>query len=217
MSKAKQIDMLYQTINNQNNTYAWTVGIFITIILTIIGFFAYFQWRLSESQIKKIKNETENDLVKQYHLDPDFESNFVEKYDVKMIAKNEALIRDLIHINRETKRTNAMTEGNNANALISMITAVSDDKKVSRLLLQIINNYIKEFADKSRTFPEYENNLKEMLEQVRLSEQKDSNNFYLISVKSSILFFMDPEHFRENIKKEPNIKFAEQNKEEQPK
>lgn len=86
MSKAKQIDMLYQTINNQNNTYAWTVGIFITIILTIIGFFAYFQWRLSESQIKKIKDETEKEIIEKYQLD-----NLIENQKLQF-DKNSKLV-----------------------------------------------------------------------------------------------------------------------------
>lgn len=69
MSKAKQIDMLYQTINNQNNTYAWTVGIFITIILTIVGFFAYFQWRLNSNQEQKIINKVRDSLSDEYRFD----------------------------------------------------------------------------------------------------------------------------------------------------
>lgn len=212
MSKAEQIEKLYEEISRQNTWYMWTVGTLVAIIALIIGAFMYFQWKLSDSQIKKLKAETETDLVKQYNLDPDFEDDMIKRFN-----QNENNITNLFKQNRETMRVNIMTEGNNANALISMVPSVSEDKKVSRLLLQIINNYIKDFADKRREFPEYGRNLKEMLEQVRLSEQNAPNNFYLISIKSSILFFMDPEHFEENIKKEPNIKFKEQNKEEQPK
>lgn len=95
MSKAKQIDMLYQTINNQNNTYAWTVGIFITIILTIIGFFAYFQWRLSESQIKKIKDETEKEIIAKYQLDNLMEN---QKLQLDKNSKLVSLISDRIVI-----------------------------------------------------------------------------------------------------------------------
>lgn len=212
MNKAEQIEKLYEEISRQNTWYMWTVGTLVAIIALIIGIFAYFQWKLNDSQIKQIKNETENELVNRYRLDPDFEKNIVDKYGVDKIRGNEALIQDIIRANRDDRMFNSLAEGNKVNQLISMLPSISDNNEVSKLVLQIINNYISEFSNKKKRFPEYEDNLNRILEQVRLSEQNYPNNSNLMVVKSAVLFFMDPEHFEENVKKEPNMKMEGQPK-----
>lgn len=68
MSKDKQIDTLYQMINNQNTAYTWTVGIFIAIILALFGVFSYFQWRLNKNQEDEIIKNAIKKLNKEQHI-----------------------------------------------------------------------------------------------------------------------------------------------------
>lgn len=117
MSKSKQIETLYELINNQNNVYVWTVGIFITIIVAILGFFAYFQWRLNTSQENKMVNRLKASLENEYHFERDAKlienmcdiilTNFVERYvGVRAFLnpeKQDYLGNDLMHLLSMTK------------------------------------------------------------------------------------------------------------------
>lgn len=68
MSNDEVFDKLYQEINRQNTFYFWIIGIVAGMIPTLVAIFFYFQWRLSDSQVKKIKVEIENNISQKYNL-----------------------------------------------------------------------------------------------------------------------------------------------------
>ncbi|MFZ2539555.1 MAG: hypothetical protein WAX04_11725 [Oscillospiraceae bacterium] len=61
-NQSDQIDRLI-SLNN------WTVGIFITIIIAVIGFLGILQWRLSDKQIQSIKIDLEKSISEKYKLE----------------------------------------------------------------------------------------------------------------------------------------------------
>ena len=68
MSNSEVFDKMYQEINRQNTFYFWIIGIVISMIPALVAIFFYFQWRLSDSQVKKMKAEIENNIVEKYGL-----------------------------------------------------------------------------------------------------------------------------------------------------
>lgn len=57
ISENDLISHLYDEINRQNTWYMWTVGILVTLITIIIGYFSILQWKISNNQIEKLKSE----------------------------------------------------------------------------------------------------------------------------------------------------------------
>lgn len=68
LSDADLIDKLYDEINRQNTFYFWIIGIVVTIAVAIAAFFGVLQWRLSDKQIEKMKNDTIKEVVDKYNL-----------------------------------------------------------------------------------------------------------------------------------------------------
>ena len=68
LSDADLIDKLYDEINRQNTFYFWIIGIVVTVSIAIAAFFGILQWRLSDKQIEKMKNDTIKEIVDKYNL-----------------------------------------------------------------------------------------------------------------------------------------------------
>ncbi|WP_057740993.1 hypothetical protein [Limosilactobacillus secaliphilus] len=69
MTQSNLYNDLYQEINRQNTFYFWIIGIVLTISITIAGFFGILQWRLSDKQIKRMKEETKDEIANEYSLE----------------------------------------------------------------------------------------------------------------------------------------------------
>ena len=68
LSNSDLFDKMYQEINRQNTFYFWIIGIVVTIAVAIAAFFGVLQWRLSDKQIEKMKNDTIKEIVDKYNL-----------------------------------------------------------------------------------------------------------------------------------------------------
>lgn len=68
MSNSDLFDKLYQEINRQNTFYFWVIGIVVSVAIAIAAFFGILQWRLSDKQIQKMKNETRQELEELYQF-----------------------------------------------------------------------------------------------------------------------------------------------------
>lgn len=68
MSNSDLFDKLYQEINRQNTFYFWVVGIVVSVAIAIAAFLGILQWRLSDKQIQKMKNETRQELEELYQF-----------------------------------------------------------------------------------------------------------------------------------------------------
>lgn len=60
-----QVDQIDRLISLNN----WSVGLFITIIIAVIGFIGYLQLRLSDKQIQSIKIDLEKSISEKYKLE----------------------------------------------------------------------------------------------------------------------------------------------------
>jgi len=60
LDMSEEAKLLIDQIERMNNFYMWSVGIFITLIISFVGFFSFVQFKLSEKQKKKILKETED-------------------------------------------------------------------------------------------------------------------------------------------------------------
>lgn len=68
LSNSDLFDKMHQEINRQNTFYFWIIGIVVTIAVAIAAFFGVLQWRLSDKQIEKMKNDTIKEIVDKYNL-----------------------------------------------------------------------------------------------------------------------------------------------------
>ncbi len=71
-------EMIQEIIEISAHNMDWFIG-FVGLLL---AFFAYFQWRLSKSQLNKLKEEIEKQIRVKYHLD---KINKIEQIDNTLI------------------------------------------------------------------------------------------------------------------------------------
>ena len=71
-------EMIQEIIEISAHNMDWFIG-FVGLLL---AFFAYFQWRLSRSQLNKLKEEIEKQIRVKYHLD---KINKIEQIDNTLI------------------------------------------------------------------------------------------------------------------------------------
>ncbi|TPR12156.1 hypothetical protein [Apilactobacillus timberlakei] len=57
MNESDLISKLYEELSYQHSMYKWTTGILITIILAVLGFYTFQQWKFSHSGIKKMSKK----------------------------------------------------------------------------------------------------------------------------------------------------------------
>lgn len=83
ISNSDLFDKMYQEINRQNTFYFWIIGIVLTISVAIAGFFGVLQWRLSDKQIQRMKEETKNEIIKEYSLEKVAKIDDLDEYQQK--------------------------------------------------------------------------------------------------------------------------------------
>ncbi len=66
MSNSDLFDKLYQEINRQNTFYFWYISALLVIIGLVLGFFGVLQWRLSDKQIQRMKDDSLKEVKKSY-------------------------------------------------------------------------------------------------------------------------------------------------------
>ena len=75
MTKEEVIEKLIEQVNHNMDTFIGILGI-------LLAAFLYFQWRLSQSQLNKLKEEIEKQIRVKYHLD---KINKIEQIDNTLI------------------------------------------------------------------------------------------------------------------------------------
>lgn len=101
MIQSELIQHLYDEINRQDTWYMWTVGILVTVIVLVVGFYSYQQWRFSDKGIKKMqekfKKEFHDEFFKEFH--DEFFKEFKKEYGIEEL-------REAIHkANEENKKS----------------------------------------------------------------------------------------------------------------
>ncbi|MEY8613132.1 hypothetical protein AALH53_01115 [Limosilactobacillus reuteri] len=75
MTKEEVIEKLIEQVNHNMDTFIGILGI-------LLAAFLYFQWRLSQSQLNKLREEIEKQIRVKYHLD---KINKIEQIDNTLI------------------------------------------------------------------------------------------------------------------------------------
>lgn len=61
MNNDQYVESVKQMMNQQNAFF----GVFLTILTLVLGFIGILQWRVSDQQLKKIKNEMKQETIKE--------------------------------------------------------------------------------------------------------------------------------------------------------
>ncbi|WP_124032012.1 hypothetical protein [Limosilactobacillus vaginalis] len=142
LSDADLIDKLYDEINRQNTFYFWIIGIVVTIAVAIAAFFGVLQWRLSDKQIEKMKNDTIKEIVDRYNLNK--LGDTIEKINNNSEAINN--IKDILDAQKQLelrRGITALTElDNEIDNLYSddSMKVISARSKMYRLIDEIVFN-----------------------------------------------------------------------------
>lgn len=101
MSKAEQIEKLYEEISRQNTWYMWTVGTMVALIALMLGFFSLYQWRIGDKQIAKMNKETKaakrsTEMLLNYSLNAIIADNRVGTMNWREKARLYLSFKDII-------------------------------------------------------------------------------------------------------------------------
>lgn len=94
MTKEQAIERLIEQVNHNMDTFIGILGI-------VLAAFLYFQWRLSEKQIQKMKDSTKQELEDKYHFQETI--NKVDEYR-KSLEELKKKIKNLNHSIDDNKR-----------------------------------------------------------------------------------------------------------------
>lgn len=77
-------EMMQEIIEMAAHNMDWFIG----IIGLLLAFFAYFQWRLSQSQLDNMKKKIKEEIVKEYSLDEINKIGELENTITQMVINN---------------------------------------------------------------------------------------------------------------------------------
>lgn len=103
MTKEEVIEKLIEQVNHNMDTFIGILGILLAVFL-------YFQWRLSQSQLNKLKEEIEKQIKVKYHLD---KINKIEQIDntlIQLVLTNLRSVTNRMLFDSESYTTISLTD-----------------------------------------------------------------------------------------------------------
>lgn len=103
MTKEEVIEKLIEQVNHNMDTFIGILGI-------LLAAFLYFQWRLSQSQLNKLKEEIEKQIRVKYHLD---KINKIEQIDntlIQLVLTNLRSVTNRMLFDSESYTTVSLTD-----------------------------------------------------------------------------------------------------------
>lgn len=103
MTKEEVIEKLIEQVNHNMDTFIGILGILLAVFL-------YFQWRLSQSQLNKLKEEIEKQIKVKYHLD---KINKIEQIDntlIRLALTNLRSVTNRMLFDSESYTTISLTD-----------------------------------------------------------------------------------------------------------
>lgn len=177
MTKSEQITMLYDEISRQNTWYMWTVGALVMIIIGLSAFIYFVQFRLSQKEIKTVKNN----LIREYHLDDldktslntanDLLSPFniifsckLRRYEIKDTALLVACLRSLRAYKRLQDSSDYVENTMVPLACIELLNALSLELKQSNYVYSMAKQVQELVAELYPKAEDYNETIKEEIE-----------------------------------------------------
>lgn len=160
LAKKDSIEQLIQIIHEQNGWYIGVIGITIALFGLLFGI---FQWKYSNKQLEKVKEDTKIDIAK--------EQNFVEKEKrlEQVERKNKQLLEDELNIKESLVQVVSanvsfklmflfsLTGVENQNRVIQCVELIEQDigfivssgldKKTINKYLHLLVNELDKFSD----------------------------------------------------------------------
>ena len=99
MTKEQALEKLIDQINND-------MAVFVGILAIVLAAFLYFQWRLSDKQILKMKQETSQELERLYHFDQ--MQNTIDELSNKLSSAEQ----EVISLKRKVEKLRSATNDN---------------------------------------------------------------------------------------------------------
>lgn len=103
MTKEEVIEKLIEQVNHNMDTFIGILGI-------LLAAFLYFQWRLSQSQLNKLREEIEKQIRVKYHLD---KINKIEQIDntlIRLALTNLRSVTNRMLFDSESYTTVSLTD-----------------------------------------------------------------------------------------------------------
>ncbi|KEQ20498.1 hypothetical protein HF82_00790 [Limosilactobacillus reuteri] len=103
MTKEEIIEKLIEQINNN-------MQIFLGILGLLVAVFAYFQWRLSQSQLNRLKEEIEKQIKIKYHLNKINKIDQIDNTLIQLALTNLRSVTNRMLFDSESYTTISLTD-----------------------------------------------------------------------------------------------------------
>ena len=129
MTKEQVIEKLIDQVNHNMDTFIGILGI-------VLAAFLYFQWRLSEKQIQKMKDSTKQELEEKYHFQEII--NKINEIEKKIGRTEKKLIELNQNINNNRQKIDSVIQDENKKFADSLAAdaKLDVDKKIMIARLQ---------------------------------------------------------------------------------
>ncbi|MGI1803614.1 hypothetical protein ACRPK0_08380 [Limosilactobacillus reuteri] len=166
MTNEQVIEKLIDQINNN-------MQIFLGILGFLVAIFAFFQWRISQSQLKNLKEKVKTEIAKEYHLNSlnTRLDNLKEKTDDLQFKYQKS---DIVDLNKKLKETSALAD-RLAIGLLGKILLENNEEDATELL-RSIKEKIKKLMKYNDAQAEHDNAL--FIYNFFIKMQENGNNKY---------------------------------------
>lgn len=103
MTKEEIIEKLIEQINNN-------MQIFLGILGLLVAVFAYFQWRLSQSQLNRLKEEIEKQIKVKYHLEKIDKIDQIDNTLIQLVLTNLRSVTNRMLFDSESYTNVSLTD-----------------------------------------------------------------------------------------------------------
>lgn len=177
--QADQMDRLISRIDGLISLNNWSVGLFVTIIIAVIGFIGFLQLRLSDKQIQSIKIDLEKELSEKYKLES---VKILESEIDKQRRMIDKLIQDVIstsHIASISSLSEKTVDEIQLQMVVHSLSILNiyEDLAPDGLVLAEVSNMLKIFSEPGKWIKEADRDYLDLL--ISFLERKASDSVKL--------------------------------------
>ena len=99
-------EMIQEIIEISAHNMDWFIG----IVGLLLAFFTYFQWKLSQSQLDKLKKEVENQIKVKYHLEKINKIDQIDNTLIQLALTNLRSVTNRMLFDSESYTTISLTD-----------------------------------------------------------------------------------------------------------
>lgn len=140
MTKSDLINRLYDEIGRENSWYSWSVGILVTVIVLVVGFYSYQQWRFSENGIQRMKKKFKEEFKEEFREEfkEDFRKEFKE--DFREEFKEDFKINEMNDVLEKTQEALKRNEKLNKELNKEIVRSINERFETQAMFMENINS-----------------------------------------------------------------------------